>query len=62
MLGVAQWPLQMAEKPWVDYDAFFEAFTKALEIHRPPGFEVIDLAETDRRARARAENTAKQQS
>jgi hypothetical protein len=28
------WPLHMAEKTWVDIDAFIAAFTKALELHK----------------------------
>lgn len=27
------WPVHMAEKTWVDRDAFNQAFTKALELH-----------------------------
>ncbi len=27
------WPYHMAEKTWVDIEAFIEAFTKALELH-----------------------------
>jgi hypothetical protein len=27
------WPVHMAEKTWVDTEAFIEAFTKALEWH-----------------------------
>lgn len=27
------WPLQLAEKTWVDIEAFLEAFVKALELH-----------------------------
>jgi hypothetical protein len=28
------WPWHMAEKTWIDMDAFIEAFRKALEFHR----------------------------
>ena len=28
------WPVQMSEKTWVDIEAFIEAFTRALEIHK----------------------------
>ena len=28
------WPLHMAEKEWVNLDAFNEAFSKALEFHK----------------------------
>ena len=28
------WPVHMAEKIWVDIEAFIEAFTKALDIHK----------------------------
>jgi hypothetical protein len=27
------WPVQMAEKNWVDIEAFIEAFVKALDLH-----------------------------
>jgi hypothetical protein len=34
------WPIHMAEKGWVDIEAFIEAFVKALELHakkyKPP--------------------------
>jgi hypothetical protein len=50
--GVADWPLQMAEKTeWVDCDAFLEAFAHALEIHKAEGREKIDMGETTRLAR-----------
>jgi hypothetical protein len=29
-----EWPLHMAEKPWVDIEAFIDAFEHALDIHR----------------------------
>ena len=28
------WPVHMAEKTWIDYDAFIEAYTKALHLHK----------------------------
>ena len=28
------WPVQLAEKTWVDIEAFIEAFIKAIEIHK----------------------------
>jgi hypothetical protein len=31
--GFYDWPVQMAEKKWVDTEAFIEAFTKALRLH-----------------------------
>ena len=31
--GLYDWPVQMAEKNWVDTEAFVEAFTKALSLH-----------------------------
>jgi hypothetical protein len=31
--GLYDWPVQMAEKNWVDTEAFIEAFTKALSLH-----------------------------
>ena len=29
-----EWPVHLAEKNWVDVDAFNEAFVRALEIHK----------------------------
>jgi hypothetical protein len=31
--GLYGWPRHMARKPWVDVDAFIEAFEKAIDIH-----------------------------
>ena len=31
--GYYNWPVHMAEKTWVDIEAFIEAFIKALELH-----------------------------
>jgi hypothetical protein len=28
------WPVQMADKTWVDIEAFIEAFTRAIEVHK----------------------------
>jgi len=28
------WPLRMAEKQWINMDAFAEAFSQALELHK----------------------------
>ena len=30
---VYDWPLQLAEKTWVDLEAFIQAYRKAIEIH-----------------------------
>jgi hypothetical protein len=32
--GVYDWPVHLAEKPWVDIEAFVQAFTQAIEIHK----------------------------
>ena len=37
------WPLHMAEKVWVDIDAFCEAFVHALKIHRRRYKGKVDL-------------------
>jgi len=54
------WPIHMAEKTWVDVDAFAEAFTKALDLLREkyqgaPDAALLSgsLAEARRRAKAR---------
>ncbi|MFB0493630.1 hypothetical protein ABIE45_006286 [Methylobacterium sp. OAE515] len=51
------WPLQMADKTWIDIEAFIEAFTKALELHAgkyaPPVDEDM-LARSVERARREA--------
>jgi hypothetical protein len=31
--AVYDWPVHMAEKNWIDIEAFIEAFTKALSLH-----------------------------
>ena len=50
----ARWAFQLAEKNWIDIEAFLEAFAKALEIHQPNGRENIDWAATCAMARKRA--------
>lgn len=44
--GVADWPLHMADKTWVDKASFMEAFEKALDVHNPGGFETLNLEAT----------------
>ena len=51
-LGLAEWPVQLAEKSWVDIEAFLNAFTKALELHNPDGQDQIDLEASFKAARA----------
>jgi hypothetical protein len=41
---IAMWPLQMAEKSWVDIEAFTEAFQQALVVHRPDALDRLDLS------------------
>jgi hypothetical protein len=50
-MGIAMWPLQMAEKSWVDIEAFLKAYENALIVHNPPGVENIDMAASFQRAR-----------
>ena len=45
------WPLQMAEKQWVNMDAFAEAFTKALELHHSQEADRVMLMESLAEAR-----------
>jgi len=33
---VYAWPIQLANEPWVDFDAFEQAFRKAVEFYFPP--------------------------
>lgn len=44
------WPIHMAEKTWVDFDAFVEVFLKAIEIHAAKVDEVM-LQKSIERAR-----------
>ena len=41
---IAMWPLQMAEKSWVDIGTFTEAFQQALVVHRPDALDRLDLS------------------
>jgi DNA-binding MarR family transcriptional regulator len=50
-MGIAMWPLQMAEKSWVDIEAFLMAYENALIVHNPPGVENIDIEASFQRAR-----------
>ena len=54
--GIAMWPLQMAEKSWVDIEAFIMAYENALTVHNPPGVESIDMVASFQLARKVAEN------
>ena len=40
---IAMWPVQMAEKSWVDVETFTEAFQQALVVHRPDVLDRLDL-------------------
>ncbi len=53
--GIAMWPLQMAEKSWVDIETFIEAFQQAFNVYKPSGWDAIDLDESFRLARIRAD-------
>jgi hypothetical protein len=41
---IAMWPLQMAEKSWVDIEGFTEAFQQALLVHKPDALDQLDLS------------------
>jgi hypothetical protein len=41
---IAMWPLQMAEKSWVDIGTFTEAFQQALVVHMPDALDRLDLS------------------
>ena len=54
------WPCHMAEKPWVDIEAFIEAFIIALEVHKGrykgnvnPQFLALSLAKARETVRRR---------
>lgn len=49
--SLAMWPLQVAEKAWVDLEAFLAAFSEALMVHSPHGWRDLDLEESFQRAR-----------
>lgn len=49
--GIAMWPVQLAEKSWVDIEAFLPVFESALAFHKPFGAEAIDRATTFSAAR-----------
>lgn len=36
------WPIHMAQKPWVDIELFIEAFKMALEIHKDKYAGAVD--------------------
>lgn len=50
--GIAMWPVQLAEKSWVDIEAFLPIFESALAFHKPSGGEAIDRVVTFNTARA----------
>lgn len=48
------WPLHMAQKPWIDIGAFIEAFQKGLELHagrfpRPVDPQILEASLTEAR-------------
>jgi hypothetical protein len=44
--NVGMWPVQMVQKTWVDFDQFWPAYVKALELHAPTGREKIEFPAT----------------
>lgn len=55
------WPIHMAEKRWVDIEAFIEAFEKALDLHGySKDVDPARLAESVARARIKARRTAQE--
>ncbi|HLG85505.1 MAG TPA: hypothetical protein VKY22_31270 [Bradyrhizobium sp.] len=48
---IAMWPLQMAEKSWIEVESFNEAFEQALLIHKPEALMKLDLVATFEAAR-----------
>ncbi len=49
--GLYDWPLHMAGKPWVDAEAFLEAFEHALRRFCPGDFDADRLARSAAKAR-----------
>jgi len=49
--GIAMWPLQMAEKSWVDIDEFGAAYEGALVFHKPFGADRINVSASLEQAR-----------
>ena len=49
--GLYDWPLHMAGKPWVDVEAFLEAFEHALRRFCPGDFDADRLARSAAKAR-----------
>jgi len=56
---LAMWPLHMAEKSWVDIEAFLVAFSEALVTHTPVGWETLDLELSFQKAREMAAEAGK---
>jgi hypothetical protein len=50
------WPLQMAEKSWIDIETFIEAFQQAVVVHKLDSLGTLDLAASYARARDIAGN------
>jgi len=50
--SISMWPQHMAQKSWVDVDAFCAAYLKALELHNPKGRDKIDLVASLAKAEA----------
>jgi hypothetical protein len=50
--GFYMWPLQLADKTWVDLNAFIEAFDKALSIHHLIENPVLLRASCDKARRS----------
>jgi hypothetical protein len=51
---IASWPLQMAEKSWVEIEPFLEAYQQALDLLKPKGLEAVDLSLSSEVAREMA--------
>lgn len=44
--NVGMWPVQIIQKSWADFDQFWSAYVKALELHAPKGRETVDFSAT----------------
>jgi len=54
------WPVHMAEKTWVDIEAFIQVFEKALDLHGyRKGVDQVRLEQSLARARKEARRTAR---
>lgn len=57
--GIYDWPYHMAEKTWIDIEAFIAAYQKAIDHHHPGEADAELLEQTYAMARKRAAENAR---